>query len=240
MNPASRLHEILSDLKKQTYVNSVGEAVANVFELDKGDTQEVAKTYFNIAKLAFEVEDRIVSIPELDQDLFLESINNISSHLSAYTIKDGFSSFNTRLDKADIRGLNFISNEFNSIESESALSVDQLTQIEAEVDLLLSKIGAMDLPPELSKALLHRLLSIQHAVKNYRLFGADGIRSSVAELIGRLAIELGANPEDKKINNSFKIIFDGLNKINAFTEFIKNGVKVAKIVGVNEIFKLNG
>lgn len=240
MTPANRLHAILTNFKNGPGNQPVRAMIAKLFSINDSTSPEVFRSYVQVVNLSMEVEQRIRAVPSPHQDLFLRSVMSVQRALASTNIDGSHENLRNNIRAEDLHGLEFCSAMLKDIESEKEIEAETLQQIDKSLGDLIEAIRGSQLEPDFVYFLTSILVNIQFSIKNYRFFGAVGIRTTLARAMGEIILDphAGANMPAKK--NFLTRALDSIKNINALITFYRNGVEVANTLQGVDIHKLMG
>ena len=240
MNPASRLHQLLIEFRNSVGVRTLRESIAQLFSIEDPKSPEVFRAYVSVINLSLEVGERLAAIPNINTALYKRSIENIERHLSTSNIDGDIQSFKGKFKNEDLLGLEFISEQFNNIESEEIIAEEDLKKLEKQLDNLIDQVRKTDVPSDFSHFLISHLFIIRTSVQNYRFFGALGIQSSMAKVIGEILLDPREATTDKKKKGILRNVIDTVKDANALIRFTRSGIEASEALPIDELMKLNG
>ena len=112
--------------------------------------------------------------------------------------------------------------------SERLISDEDLKQMHSELQEIIDRVLASDLPLGLKTSLVDGLAAIQSAILEYRLYGAEGIRNAIDRNVGlvyRNLEEIGTleQPESKNVAR------DAIGCIWKIDKFVSAASKVKEL-----------
>jgi len=240
MNPATRLHELLTEFKRIQSNMPFRQAIGEVFSIEEPKSPEVFKAYVSVINLALEVEGMLHAIPNLNLGLYHRSIASIQRHLSTTNIEKDLNTFKNGLKNEDLHGLEFISDQFARIEEEEVIPEEELKKLEKHLDRLIEQVRSAGVSADFTHFLVSHLFIIRTSVQNYRFFGAVGIKASMARVLGEILLDPREATTDEKKKGLIRKVVDTIKDANALIKIVRTGGEVAEALPFDEILKLNG
>lgn len=200
INPASRLHAILKEVKSAPIQGSKQVAVgwSNLFQCTSDDLPKLFSGITSILNLIDEVEASIKELPEKDHELLLREIPAIRKIVAATNFESGWQFVKDGISEKVLLSVEFCANRVADIWQEKEIPKDELKHISDEINALFEEIKASDLPKAVKTYLLELLETMRSALSNYRITGAKGLRKAVAASIGTLVTNYGTHQETTK------------------------------------------
>lgn len=198
MNPAKRLHKLLSTGKKINRSQPMIAAWANLLGLPSAEITMVFVGLAEMQNLVSEVESYIRRIPGENHTLYLRSMPQIRSVLAVPNLEQSWSVFLERLPDTAVADLDFCADLISKHVEEHEVSEDELRWISDQVSELSEKVLGSNIPKALRIALLELLETMRSAVATYRVRGAKGLRKALASSIGELFLRY---PEVRSSND---------------------------------------
>lgn len=192
-NPAGRLHELLRRFAEQESVTIV-QAWSNVLAVP---AEDVPMHLGDVASLLRDTRD---AVREAGVDAFdpiptthLETLSR-----SIFPVTEPFSgaASNVAPDTTAMQALLMLSVYLEQTAPEGNVpDEDELRELRASVQELMEGVAAADLPPEIKRALLHRLADVLEALEHLDVGGPDAVRRA-AESLALSAVLYESDAED--------------------------------------------
>ena len=240
MNPAIRLHKLLTEFQKIRDNKKFRQAISEVFEVEDIQSPEIFQSYVSIINLSLDVKERISAIPEISSDLYLRSIDNIQKALSTVNLEQDLNTFKAKFKPEDLHGLEFISDQLEKIESEEDLSEEQLFEFEKKVDQLIDEVRSAKLEPDFTHFLVSHLFLIRTSIQNYRFFGSIGLRASLSRVVGEILLDPREATKDEKKKGFISKTLNTIKDINTVLVFFRNGSQVVNQIDIPSLLNLPG
>jgi hypothetical protein len=185
-NPAERLHTILTRSKRKELANNtmlVG--WRNVLSLpEKIDDLILMSKIGKVFTLPSIIATYIERFPDLAPDLYLGWRNDLSAAFRAIHFSTTFGQFSNRLSDSMLINIRFCAHELDKRMPEKDISRQELDAIRESAWSLYEEILKSDLPPNVSRYLLHHLYLMIEAIDDYEITGTAGIEQSFDAVIG--------------------------------------------------------
>lgn len=238
MNPAQRLHEVLVELKSMPNNPQLRKAISTLFNINDPDSPEVFRSFVKIINLAWDVNERIHSIPNLNKELYLRSIESILAALATCNLEHDLNQLGKNLKPECLHGLEFISDVLENIESEDDIPEEDLKNFEQRLEQLIEDIREARLEADFTHFLISHLFLIRTSIQNYRFFGSTGVRASLARVTGEIILDPREGTTDEKRKGFLKKTIATIKDINSVLVFVRNGSKVVNRLAVPEWLQL--
>ncbi|ABS36981.1 conserved domain protein [Clostridium botulinum A str. Hall] len=238
VNPAERLHEILSNAKNNSNSsnnygnnNSVQKAWALTFGIDENDEEKV---FMAVVQVIQQIEalkkvanrmnsnlknDFVKQITELEREIMNLKLSEDSYNLSNIINEKKIFSL-----KAIGMGLD-IYNEYSTIEDE------QMHDIREKILQLINEINDLSINDDLKKIVIGNLSSVDLMIENHKLYGVDGIKEAVEKGFGNIMLnnELSElSKSDTTVKETLKKVLNLFGSINTVLTFSKNMTPMLK------------
>jgi hypothetical protein len=230
MNPAYQLHTLLREFG----------SIPNNLPLRAAKSPDVFRAYVSVINLALEVEERLTAIPNVNVELYQRSIAGIERHLSVTNLEGDLQTFKNGLTSEYLHGLEFISDQFDRIESEEMIPEEDLKKLEKQLDRLIDQVRKADVPAEFCHFLVSHLFIIRTSVQNYRFFGAAGIKSAMARVVGEILLDPRGSTTNEKKKGLVRKVIETIKDANALIKFVRHGAEAMDALPLDDIFRING
>ncbi len=216
------------------------QAISQIFSIPDQKSPEIFRSYVSIINLSLEVKDRLNAIPDINIGLYEKSLNEIEKHLAAFNIEKDLDAFKGGLKNENFLGLEFISDKFDEVEKEEEINEEDLKKLEIQIDDLIETVKNANTSPDFIQFLVSHLFAIKISVQNYRFFGAVGIQTAMARVIGEVFLDPRGATTDEKKQSLVRKVFDTIKDANTLISFVRNGVHAIKALPLDAISKLMG
>lgn len=202
-NPAGRLHELLTRFAAQQGKSAVG-AWASVLDVTEAD---VPMYLGEVASLLRDVRDAA-------KETGLDHFDPIPQHLttlsqSIFPLDQPFrgQSANVAPDASAMQALKMLSAFLENTASEGKIPEDdELDELRESVRQLVEEVSYAELPPEIRRALLHRLVEMQGALEHLNIGGPDAVRRAAESLAISAVIYEGDAEHDGAVFSKIKLV----------------------------------
>jgi hypothetical protein len=213
-NPAGRLYLLLADIRSQPNDTTLQRAWAHALNIDEYDVSNLIVLIAEVVRLVEEVKGRIGN-QNVDQSLYLKPFVKIQR---VFTLSFGHQMTNAKefLDDATMTGLEYCSELLARTTVEEAINADVLTELQADVDILIEKMLVANLPEDLKLLLLDCLQQIRQAILSYRIHGAKGIEAAIKTTIGSVhyyTMHAQEQPTENYDKETFREFISFLEKV---------------------------
>jgi hypothetical protein len=213
-NPASRLLAIVQAAKESSPNHSAAAAWSEALQCGP-EVRHVMKGLTDLLALCDETRDSI-ELHISNTALFLAPIERVEQVISIGNLSMGWSHSRDMLDSPTLLGLQFCEVTLSANYPEAgSVDEEQIQLFIKKLEELIHECLASELPKDLIKVLIRHLESLRSALVNFRVNGADGLRSSINEFVGSLVRNQGSVKEHASENGSiFPKLFDTLGRLN--------------------------
>ena len=228
-NPAGRLHEILQAVRSAQGGNRpMREVWADVFFTEARNTVDVLHYVAEVVQLTRDCRKIAAMLPDVDNKLYLAPFIAIETAFVNLNFDEPWEAFCRRIDDSTMTGLQFCSDYFSREVGEGPID-DDLLNLQLVVCNLLETVIAADIDDGLKEALVRALEDIRRAILEYRIRGADGLRTALEGGIGAVARyrdEIAAikNPEETGISGVMQLM-------RRLDVIVSTGLKVKQLAG---------
>jgi hypothetical protein len=229
-NPASRLHEILSQLFE---IDSTQPMIIEKLDLLQNNSQEVDFCIFEqvaqIIDLALQTQQAIKRIDHLNNDLYLTPLIDIKNNFTYINLHESLNVFKSRLKSDTITRLSYCADALSRESNEKVLEPDEILELLNSISNLQEKLLKSEINDFLKSVFLEKLEEIRLALINYKVHGIDGLRRSLESSVGALILY----QEDIKIQDaSSKGFWEELMKLlTKVNTLVSLGNNVPLLVG---------
>jgi len=183
-NAAGRLYQVLARARAQPKPESTSKVWASVFGLGEDDVIGVYHCLIVMQGVLDEVERELVSIPELNTELYLSCVPQIQKVITPIQLNATWTHYGEHLSESVMTTLAFCADKLAEFASEVPIEPDELNGLQADVDSLFERVERSSLDPLLKEIVLDFLEAIRRAVVEYRLRGARALREVLEATIG--------------------------------------------------------
>jgi hypothetical protein len=186
-NPAQRLLDILNQARpmQNTHVIKIW---AGIFGFKEDDFPACYRALGHLNGLVDSIETRIRQLPDLKHDLYLRDLPTIRSVLCPVTLQQNWSELKRPLDQGVLTGLEFCANELSKNHEEDPIPEEELQKLRAEFANIFKDVSNAEISSNLKLILFDLLGSAILAIDQYKILGNDGIKKSVAYMVGMLTL----------------------------------------------------
>lgn len=189
-NPASRLHALLTELRKGDPKQRVLDAWALVLEVSERIDVEVPRRLVLLNDLLDDAEQSIKLDPSLNHKIYLScfpQIRTVFSPLHIQTSREGLILPHLTLEV--MARLEFCAEALQQRWSEVEISKDDLQEISSDLNALVESVAVSSIDVGLRKALLESLEGVRLSISLYRIYGANGLKKNLQGLFGLVFTE---------------------------------------------------
>jgi hypothetical protein len=186
-DPARRLYDILSVAREHGDSETARVAWSKALGLPPDNRLGIYQGLATLVELVNEVEQAVKACPGADAKLLLEKVPLIRKAIGIGQLDADWTSQRKFLSEVTVRDLLHCSNALQRVQPERKIADDTLSQLDKEaVELTEEVLNSADLDPELRTVLLVCLETFRRAIAEYRIRGAEGLRSAAEATVGRL------------------------------------------------------
>lgn len=207
-NPAARLYDILRRIKQSNSTGTVLSSLAGSLSVNPDDAIGVSNAFTHLMGL---INDTDLAIEQLEGYKYKRYQKMIER------IKTAFQDVDYQQKWPEL--LKYLNNEtFLSLKScaevlsgtEAHLDRDALKELQSEVNSLIEKVIESDeLGKEIRAVIYEKLQEIDKAIRDYRFYGAAGIRRAFESSLGAALInqeQIQEQKENKLVKEFFKVL----------------------------------
>jgi hypothetical protein len=241
MNPATRLHLILTSIRKASNnCRLLRNVIAEIFDIEDPNSPEVIRSYVCILNLASDVESPLKAIPNLNHELYCSGVEKVQELFATNSLSVGALTFREHLTPQLMHNLEFAFDKLDVIEHEEDLASEILSGMLEKIDALMNDLLDQEFDPDFRRLMVSNLSAIRLAVLNYQFFGAVGIRGAMAKTIGELVLNPSEFEQSEKKTSFVKRCIANFQAINQVFTFVRNGVEVVKSIDFGKLLHLGG
>lgn len=218
-NPAQRLHDFLVAMQSQSANRTMGEALARILGVNKDDTPTLLCAAAEIIRLPEQACRQLVSVPGIDEDLFLQwrpSVNHALTYLQNLT-GNGITPMISSYDAATLLGLRHASHQLRTMNARDVPG-EQMEELTREIEALRHLIETADeLDGTLRLFLLDLVNEMTRAVVFYRIQGIDAIEEVFERSLGAIALRYKRSQTlPPTISQKFRTVFATMARVVGF------------------------
>ncbi|ANY66061.1 hypothetical protein BBD42_06010 [Paenibacillus sp. BIHB 4019] len=222
MNQAGRLINIITNAKKMDRTMGSKQAWARIFDIDKNDTSMIFQKLAHTMDLILQVKNELSSV--LGADLYITPLEKVEKAFFEQNLNGYFHTFIDSIDATTIYGLNICAVRLAE-KTSIILTEEEVLELLNTIASLKEEVYTSNLPKELIELIIIKLVEIQAAIDNYRMWGSNKLEQSLDSMIGGLL----RNKDELVVNEKNPV----LKKIIQFIGIFRNAVSTA--VEVNEL-----
>lgn len=237
-NPAARLHSILRKCREVANTHGSKQMVGawrSVFKLgeDVSDVvvmSKVALVYLLPSQIALEIR----RFEQLDPELYLGWVPELTSALTLVSFKGAFNGFTAHLTDSLLTSIAFGADQLSRLCPEKMVGKEELQKLRDSAYDLYQKVQEADLPPDLSRYLLDHLYLIYDAIDNYQITGARGLERAFATTVGMVVSDpsLATKTKESTVGTQFWSVVGKAALLLKFAEGVR---KLGEFVGTDLI-----
>ena len=219
-NAAGRLYTILKDLKSKEKNMTIQHALAEMFNVDKNDIEQLLILNAEIVKLMEETKHLVLK-QDVDHDLFLKPFVRIQR---VFALGLNYQVQNTLefLDPATMTGLEHCVELLSRTAKENKIDETVLQKLLDEIANLEKSTIESTIDEQLKTLILDNLSEIKKAIKLYWIHGAKGIEKAVKNTFGSVQyftinnsnIEIKSEKDKKTVLDYISFIADLLSIVS--------------------------
>ncbi len=238
-NPAVRLYEILSKSKelcsntanKQSRFRTVESALAQVFDLDINDDEKIFKSIIQIIEMIENIKKLTNKIESSSKNELVRSLTNFEKKIMAIGLDDDIHKLDIIITKEILISINGLAlaldvcNQYKNIEEEN------LMKFKEKIQVLIEELEELDVNYELKSFLNDVLSDLYYKIEEYKIYGIDGLKSSIEQNLGSIMLNKNICEEaykNKSFKENIKKILSLLTSINTTISFVKNIIPIAQ------------
>lgn len=212
-NPVGRLYAILDEARRQGDAVHTREVWGRVLHVDPTNTSELFPALVSLYELIADSRAAIKDL-EVNQDLYLQPLDKIDEAFKRVQLEEAWQTYKRHLDEVTMVSLEYCAEMLSKEMSNRRVREDDLEELSAEVDSLLSDAVESGIDATLKGVIVRGLSSIKQAIVEYRLRGPSGLKQALDEnLVGlfynREAIQKHSKKEIvKRYFEVFKMLVD--------------------------------
>lgn len=189
--------------------------------------EEYHNSLTDLMRLIISCEQIVKNNPSMNQALYKSQLARIKRVAFSIGITN-WGTFRREFNEDFLLALQWAIEGMNEHVSERLISDEDLKQMHSELQEIIDRVLASDLPLGLKTSLVDGLAAIQSAILEYRLYGAEGIRNAIDRNVGlvyRNLEEIGTleQPESKNVAR------DAIGCIWKIDKFVSAASKVKEL-----------
>ncbi len=227
-NPAGRLHEILTQLKGSSANSKLKNIWADVLGIDKNDEMKVVRQVIEVYRLTLEVEKLIKLKPEINHELYLASFDIMENITSPTNFHKLWHEVSGQFETDVLTRLEFCSYELSRFYEEERVSEEEILEISEMVESLFEELNNSSIDDVSKLLLLEEIERIRHALANYRIKGAKGVKEALQATLGSVMVNKEQlKPLAKNSPETLDRLVKLLDKLDAFSS---KAIKLHKVL----------
>lgn len=187
-NPAKRLLLFLSKVKKVNGNKKMGEALAEIFNVDSEQRSVVLKHLGVIQNLPFSIRDEVKSIED-DHGIYLDKIERVEVIFSKINFDSKWKIFQDGIDEATLTQLAFCSKLLSEKSSFKPLYDNDLSELKDKVQSFKNDLSSFDIEPKLNQLIFEKVNDIERAIFDYQITGSALIQKEIESALGSVAMK---------------------------------------------------
>lgn len=190
-NPAARLLALLQKAKgdPQLRKQDAMRAWASLLGVTDGNQPLILRRFGGVMELPMQIKERISSLPDIDDALYLRWLPKIVSAFNASHLGGGFSNFVDAIDETTLYGIELCASTLGKRDPDPVIEPADLEDISKQVDELLTEVRDSAVDAEVRLFILKHLYTLRKAIDEYQLFGAKPLSAVIGEAIGSVVTE---------------------------------------------------
>ena len=242
-NPAGRLYDILSSVRKQNPKEKSRIAWANVFEIDPNDNSLLLKMLSDVIDLVHETKSSIIILNDINHELYLEPFDKIENFVSRIQfLESAWENWRNNIDDVTLVRLQFIDDKLSRTIGYTKIPNDDIIDLRTQIDKLINDATDSSLPHELKNLLLRNLDAVRYALLSYSIRGIGRLHEEMERSIGSVLLhkeEIKSVNEKPNEGKLWKRFWELIQKINSIVTLAKNSKDIAApvILSITENFQ---
>jgi hypothetical protein len=212
-NPACRLHDFLTRARSLDGKKPTHQMLSKWFDVNEGDMAEIFTKFSAFLRLIEDTERQLNNIEDPNKERFLKCVPPIRITYAKINLDNSWNQYADKPTDSDLALLELAGQALARYKREALIPGNTLDEIRQEATALFDRVDESDLDPNLRVIILDLLETILRSISEYKIRGAEGLKRTVAESVGRLILEKDlVLPEKDK--DAFKAFWDLLMKLN--------------------------
>ena len=240
--PAGRLYDILSEVKRADEKLSSRNVWAKAFDVSPNDTSILLRMLAELIQLADETKNKIERIEDIDHKLYLKPFKKLDQFFSKINLDAGWKPWKDMLDDTTIYGLQFCSDKLHRSSNYTKIGNEQIESIKVSLNELTEMVVNSDIDQSLKELIVSNLEYLRQSLLSYKIRGIDGIQQAIELNLGSIILhkqEIKAkskNGDRKKFWDKYASLLDNLNKTISAAKAIKElgGADLLKLLGFGD------
>lgn len=187
-NAAWRLLNILRQAQQKHDNTRTREVWAEVLGVPKDSTVELLRKLGLLLQLCALAKAQLQAAGGTKLDTYTKRFDRIEKAFGANNLDSHWGPFKSHLTEAALDALEIGAHRLSEIMTESEIPQDELDQLRAQVDDLLTSVMDSDLHQPFKEFVTKHLELIRAAILEYRLRGTEGLREALERSIGSLVL----------------------------------------------------
>ena len=224
-NAAGRLYTVLKDLKSKETNMTIQHALADMFNVDRNDIEQLLILNAEIVKLMEEAKELVLK-QNVDHDLFLKPFVKIQR---VFALGLNYQVQNTLefLDPATMTGLEHCAELLSRTAKENIIEEATLQNLLHEISQLEKNVSESAINDDLKSLILDNLLEIKQAIQYYKIHGMKGIEKAVKNSLGSVQFFTFNNPViEIKNEKAQKTVLDYISFIADLLSIVSVGLNI--------------
>lgn len=202
-NPAKRLLIFLEKAQKIDENKSMGEAFAEIFNIESNQRSEILRHLGEIQKLPLSIRRGIRSTEGDDHEIYLDKIDRVEKVLSKINFGSKWRSFQQGIDEATLTQLTFSSKLLSDNSKFKFLEDDDLSTLKEKVQLFKNELSDLHIDPDLNHLIFGKLNDIERAIFDYHLTGSAHIQKEIESALGSVVMNPKLARKEKGVVRKF-------------------------------------
>lgn len=226
-NVIGRLYNLIDALKNIDGRNSE-DAFCKVFSLEQNDRVSILSNFAELFKMG------TLGISEIEQlkpknihkykatlNSVMDGLSKIYFHATSGGMNNGMYEFKSYFNGEMMLSLEYCADYISEHSNEDIIEDEKIQELIKEVNELIEYVLGCKLHNELEKILIYQLNNIRESLLKYKLYGSQGVISSISTTLGTLILNREKVDNDKGTLTVEKI-WQIIGKINAIVSFKNN------------------
>jgi hypothetical protein len=206
-SPAGRLFRLLQTGLNHNGSQTILEAWAAILGLDPKDKAAVFAGFGEVVRLIADARDHVRSHPEIKQDLYLRTLDQIEQVLLAPSVNGQWGSVVSGLNGPHILALEFCAEQLDRLSTEQELDPTILEALQKDLEGTMERLLSSDLPEDIKAHLTGRLEELRAAIVRYRLYGISALTRATEAAVGAVIVAQ-AQVKDERARTVLKDYLD--------------------------------
>jgi hypothetical protein len=182
-NAATRLHTIISTLKRMPGTNPCVTSFAAVLQVPANNALLLERVG-RVATLVRRSREQALASGISASDPHLEWLPVVEAAFYNLNLAGNLASFTEKIDAVNLERLRFCGLQIADRFGEPELAKEEIARVAREIEELIAEIKESPIDENARQYALHHLFQIAQALREYELFGAERIREEASTAIG--------------------------------------------------------